>query len=79
MQWKALKDELPPVGKTVLITAPSPDQSFRVAALNYTWEMKDGNRGWPVGFDETKVKDSGGYWLEIPPLPTEGNSQCQTS
>lgn len=67
MEWKSLKDELPPIGKKILITAP--DHRVRVVSLRYTWQAEDEHNTWPVGLDRKTIEQSGGYWLEIPPLP----------
>lgn len=67
--WKSIKDELPPIGKKILITTPI--GGLAVMTLGYNWcYEEDLNRGHGhfVGTEDT-IKCVEGYWMLIPERP----------
>jgi hypothetical protein len=75
MEWKRFKDELPPVGKRVLVTRPSlGGEIVSVASLLYVFGYEeDKNRNnFTLGATKEMIEASTDYWLEFPEPPIKG-------
>ena len=65
-KWINIKDELPPIGKKVVITRP--DGTLCVITLGLSWHHDDGNH-WPETHTEEMIKLTSAYWYLLPEPP----------
>ena len=61
-EWKNIKDELPPIGKKVLVDC---DNQLRIMTLGYSWQSEEKDV-WPKIATEEQLKSYDTYWLLIP-------------
>lgn len=71
MNWIKFRDQMPPIGKRIVVTRPG-SKTLGIATLLYTLSHEeDKDRGFGHGATEEMLKISGGHWLEIPEPPKE--------
>lgn len=71
MEWKKFENELPPLGKRVVVTRPG-CRTLGISTLFYAFvHEEDKNSDYLLGLTAEMIKRSDGYWLEIPEPPEE--------
>jgi hypothetical protein len=73
MKWIKFKDQMPAVGKRVIVTRPG-SETLGILTIMYQFIHEEDKEKWfPRAATEEMIRSTGGYWLEIPNPPKENN------
>jgi hypothetical protein len=69
--WISIKDQLPPLGKKIVVTNPH-NKNLSIVKLGYSWEV-DSDRDFLRILSEDDIRKMDSYWFLLPPLPEAPN------
>lgn len=70
-EWKKFTDELPPIGKKLVLHQHYNFDSLVIATFGYNFQYDD-HRMHSMQVDTKEgIMTNKGYWLELPPIPKE--------